>query len=187
MAVAIALAVRVVAEEFTAQYFPGRLNVIHPTEVPPPPLVQKALALAVRAAVFFFVAEAFIGRSWYLWVGTLLFILPNYVGLFSDRFPNFPVLHHVLPAGLPGMAFTLLIASVGLAELTHIVGETPELAKIAFAVLPIPSAFFQILAMFGREPLPGDVRWYQRDSFKWVYWIGGPLVLVYTMHLAGIV
>ena len=66
-------------------------------------------------------------------------------------------------------------------------GETPDLAKIAFAVLPIPSATFQILAMFGREPNEGDVRWYLRDNFKWLYWIGGPLMLVYTMHLAGIV
>jgi hypothetical protein len=187
LAVAISVFIRILLEEFAAQYFPGRLNVIHPTEVPSPPLGQKIFALLVRAATFFFVAEAFVGYGWYLWVGTVLFILPNFVGLVSDRFPNSTALYQILPGGLPGMTVQLYLASAGLGVLTTILGETPDLAKYAFALLPIPSTILSIIANFGREPREGDTRWYQRDSMKWLYRIVGPVVLLYTIHLAGLI
>jgi hypothetical protein len=130
--VAMALLVRVVFEEVAAQYFPGRLNAIHPTEVPPPSIRQKAIALAARAGIFFFVAAAFVGIGWYLYLGTFLFILPNYIALFQERFPNYPKLYQALPAGIPGLAMSLLVASATVSLLTRILGVTPNLAKILF-------------------------------------------------------
>ena len=185
--VAIALAVRIALEEISARYFPSRLNFIHPTDVPSPTNLQKVIALTMRAAIFFFVAGAFIGNSWHLYVGTFLFIAPSYLALIQDRFPNYPRLYQILPAGLPGLAFTLLVASASLTALTSALGETPDLAQIAFVVLPIPSVILSVLGMFGREPAEGDVRWYQRAHLTWLYRIGGILMLAYTMHLTGII
>jgi hypothetical protein len=187
LVVAGSLVVRVILEELTAQFFPSRLNFIHPKDVPAPHNLQKVIALAMRAAIFWFVAGAFIGTSWHLHVGTFLFIFPSYLGLLQDRFPNYPKLYQLLPAGLPGLAFTLLVASYSLTGLTAVLGATPDLAKIAFVVLPIPSVILSILGMLGREPLEGDVRWYQRQNLTWLYRIGGIGMLAYTMHLTGIV
>jgi hypothetical protein len=186
LAVAGTLMLRVVLEEFAAQFFPARLNTIHPTEVRNPSNVQKSIALAMRAGIFFYVADAFVGTGWYLYLGTALFILPNYVGLFQAKFPNYPALYQFLPAGLPGLATSLLIASATLSLLTRALGETPNLAKFAFAVLPIPSAILAVMGMLGREPREGDVRWYQRPRYTLLYRIGGAAMLVYTIHLAGI-
>lgn len=186
LAVGVCMAIRIVLEEFTAQFFPGRLNAIHPTDTPPPSNIQKSIALAMRAGIFYFVAGAFIGFNVYLAVGTIIFILPNYIGLFQDRFPNYPKLYQFLPAGLPGLAWSLLTASWTLALLGRVLGDTPVFAKMSFAILPITSGVFAVLAMIGRAPLPGDTRWYQRDRMKWLYRIGGIAMLVYTMKLAGV-
>ena len=185
--VAIALVLRVILEEFASRYFPNRLNFIHPTDVEGPSIRQQIIALTLRAGIFMFVAGAFIGNSWHLYAGTFLFIAPSYLGLFQDRLPNYPKLYQVLPAGLPGLAFTLLVASASLSGLTAVFGETPDLAKIAFVLLPIPSVILSILGMFGREPAEGDVRWYQRAQLTWLYRIGGIVMLVYTMRLTGII
>jgi hypothetical protein len=141
----------------------------------------------MRAFIFWFVAGAFIGTSWHLYVGTALFIAPSYLGLLQDKFPNYPKLYQILPAGLPGLAFTLLVASYSLAGLTAILGETPDLAKMAFVLLPIPSVILSILGMLGREPADGDVRWYQRDQLTWLYRIGGIAIFIYTLQLTGII
>lgn len=186
-AVAIALIVRVILEEVVAKLFPGRLNFIHPTDLPSPSNLQKVIALTMRAGIFFFVAGAFIGNSWHLYAGTVLFIAPSYLGLLQDRFPNYPKLYQLLPAGLPGLAFTLLVASGSLSVLTSIFGATPDLAKVAFVLLPIPSVILSVLGMFGREPAQGDVRWYQREKLTWLYRIGGIGMLIYTMQLTGVI
>ena len=186
-AVAIALIVRVILEEVVAKLFPGRLNFIHPTDLPSPSNLQKVIALTMRAGIFFFVAGAFIGTSWHLYAGTFLFIAPSYLGLLQDRFPNYPKLYQLLPAGLPGLAFTLLVASGSLSVLTSIFGATPDLAKVAFVLLPIPSVILSVLGMFGREPAQGDVRWYQREKLTWLYRIGGIGMLIYTMQLTGVI
>ncbi len=186
VAVALALAARVLLEEVVAQYFPGRLNQLHPTEVPTSSNLQKSLALAVRGCLFYFVAGAFIGHNWQLTVGTILFIVPSYLALIQDRLPNFPILYQILPAGLPGLAFSLIVASATLGLLTNVLGSTPDLAKISFVMLPIPSGIMAFLGMLGREPADGDTRWYQRDSMVWVYRIGGLAVFAYTLRLAGL-
>lgn len=186
IAVAMIIPIRIVLEEIAAQWFPSRLNAIHPTYVAPTSLIQKSIALGLRALAFMFVASAFIGWSWQLYLGTVLFILPSYVGLFQDRLPNYPKLYHLLPAGVPGLAFALLVASYSLTAMISVFGATPNLAKMAFVILPLPSMVFAFLGMIGREPAEGDVRWYQRDRWIWVYRIGGVAMLIYTMHLAGI-
>jgi hypothetical protein len=85
------------------------------------------------------------------------------------------------------MAVQLYLASIGLTVLTRVLGETPDLAKFAFALLPIPSTILSLAGQFGREPRDGDSRWYQRDKWKWFYRAIGPVVLLYTIHLAGLI
>jgi ABC-type Fe3+ transport system permease subunit len=46
--------------------------------------------------------------------------------------------------------------------------------------------FLAVLAMFGREGHQDEVRFIQRPQFKWVYRIGGIVMLLVTMNLAGV-
>ncbi len=68
----------------------------------------------------------------------------------------------------------------------HIFGTSPDLALWSFALLPIPMLVLALLGMFGREGVEDEVRFIQRPQFKWVYRIGGIVMLVVTMNLAGV-
>jgi len=41
--------------------------------------------------------------------------------------------------------------------------------------------------MLGRDGLEGEVRFIQRPHLKWVYRIGGIVMLLVTMNLAGVI
>ena len=187
LAVAFALITRVLLEELVAQGFRGRLNFIHPTEVASPSNLQQVIALTMRSLIFCFVASAFVGTTWHLYVGTLIFAVPSFLGLMQDLLPNYPKLYQLLPAGMPGLAFALLISAGALVVLISVFGETPDLAQVGFVLLPIPSAILGVLGMFGREAAPDDVRWYQRESLTWLYRIGGIVIFVVTLQLAEII
>jgi hypothetical protein len=186
LAVAIATIVRIAAEEAAARLFPARLNELHPTEVDDSSLIQKMIALGLRAGVFFFVAAAFIGYEWYLFVGTLLFIIPSYLGLFADRVPNNPALFQLIPAGLPGLIFSLALGALTVGLISSVLGDDPLLAKLSFVLVPIPVFIVAILSLIGREPREGDSRWYERDNFKMLYRIGGAVAFFTVLKMTGI-
>lgn len=187
IAVAIAIAVRIVSEAVAARFFPSRLNGLHPTDLDDSPLAQKIIALALRASLFFFVAAAFIGYEWYLFVGTLLFIIPSYLGLFADRVPNNPRLYQIIPAGIPGLIFSLVIGALTVGAVSSTFGDDPLLAKLSFVLVPIPLFIVALLSLVGREPRENDVRWYERDNFKLLYRIGGAVAFVTVLKMTGIV
>jgi hypothetical protein len=185
--VAVATIVRILLEESAARYFPSRLNFIHPTDVPDSPVMQKIIALALRAGVFMFVSAAFIGIEWYLFVGTLLFILPAYLGLLADRFPNNSTLYQIIPAGIPGLIFSLVLGATTVGLVNNMVGDDPLLAKLSFVLVPIPLFALAILGLFGREPLKDDVRWYQRPNFRIIYRVGGAIAFVIVLRMTQII
>jgi hypothetical protein len=44
-----------------------------------------------------------------------------------------------------------------------------------------------VLAMIGREGVEDEVRFIRRPKLKWVYRIGGIVMLLFTMNLAGVI
>jgi hypothetical protein len=187
LAVATAMFARIVIEELAARYFNNRLNFINPTSVAAPPMTQRALALLVRLGLFVFVSAALMGNTWQTWVGSALFILPTLLGWYSDRLPNFPRLWAFLPAGIPGLAVSLVIASGTTAIVGAALGSSPELAQWSFVLLPIPLLVLSILGLFGRHGEdPDDDRPIKAHKWRWVYRIGGIVMLFVTLRLAGI-
>jgi hypothetical protein len=184
--IAVVAAIRVALEEFAARYFPARLNKINPTELPDSPLIQKAIALAVRYGIWVIISGALIGPGWQTWVGSALFLLPAVIGWFQDRFPNSPLLWKLLPSGVPGLAFTILVASSTSAFLATVFGATPEFAEISFVLLPLPLLALSVLGMFGRHGASEDDV-LPSQSNKWVYRIGGVVMLIVALNLTGII
>ncbi len=184
---AITMFVRVLLEELAVKYFPNRSKELNPTNLASTSMRQKVISLFLRMGLFFFVSMAFVGHCWQLYAGTIVFIIPSFVRLFRDKFPNYPKLYQILPSGLPGLGFALLIASASLVVLQSLFGETPEFAKIAFVLLPIPGLLLSLLGIIGRAPNEDDVRWYMRPKNLWVYRLGGVLVLLGTLRLTNII
>ena len=186
LAIAAAAMVRVGLEEFAARYYPARLNRINPDHLPEPPMTQMVVSLAIKYAVWIVVGGALIGEGWQLWVGSALFLVPTVIGWFQDKFPNVPFLWRILPTGVPGLAFTILVASSTSALLAIWLGATPAYAEFSFVLIPLPLLALSILSMFGREgATPDEVRPGKRN--RMVYRIGGIVMLLVTLNLTGII
>jgi hypothetical protein len=187
LAAAAAMLVRILVEEFASRFYPSRLNFINPTNVAPTSAAQKYIALAIRLGLFIFVSAALMGNSWQTWVGSFLFILPTLLGWYSDRLPNVPLLWKLLPSGIPGLALSLVIASTTTGLVGAWLGATPDLAQWSFVLLPIPLLVLSVLGLFGRHgENPDDERPLKTHKWRWVYRLGGIVMLFVTLRLAGI-
>jgi hypothetical protein len=183
---AIAIGVRILLEELAARGFSKRLDTINPTEVPETSQLQKVISTALRLFIFIFVTAAFMGNVWQVWVGSFIFILPNILSWFSDRFPNSPLLWKILPQGVPGLALTLIVSSFSAGVIGGWLEGNPEYPQYLFMLLPIPVFLIGLLGMFGREGKDGEDRPIMAPKLRWVYRIGGVVMLAWTMNLAGV-
>jgi len=183
--IAVMLGLRVALEEIAGRLFPKRLNLLHPDSIPESSNTQKVLVLFVRAAIFWFVAYAFVGGSWQLNVGTVLFILPNLIGIFSDKVPFAASVKGYLPSGLPGLIFGLILSTLVVLALTNLLPNTDNLAKWALIVLPIIGTFIALLGIALRD---GDSqKWHQKQGRHWIYRVGGILMLFAALRVTGLV
>jgi hypothetical protein len=57
----------------------------------------------------------------------------------------------------------------------------------SFALLPIAMLVLNVLHIIGRHGLDGEVRWIRRSGLVWLYRIGGIVMLLVTMKLAGVI
>jgi len=184
--VAVVAALRVFLEEFVARYYPARLDAINPTEIPDPPMIQKISALAVRYAIWVLFTGAIIGPGWESFVGSALFLVPTIIGWYQDRFPNVPLIWRIMPTGIPGLAFSILVASFTTAWLTTLLGVSAELAQLSFVILPLPMLLLSVLGMFGRHGVTEDED-RPVKKLKWVYRLGGIVMMYFTLNLVGII
>jgi hypothetical protein len=187
--IALAVFIRVALEEFAARAFPARLNKINPDEIPDPSLIQKSIVLVIKYALWVFIGGALIGNSWQVFVGSALFVFPTVIGWFSDRFPNSPRIWRILPTGVPGLAFTLMVASATSAVVGAVLGNDPALGQWTFLILPLPMLVITALGWFGRHgEIDADGNEEERPGKrnKWIYRIGGIVVMILTLKLAGI-
>jgi hypothetical protein len=183
----LAIIVRILFEEFAARVYPSRLDKINPTEVPDPSLMQKMFSTALRLGVFVFVTAAFMGNTWQVWVGSIIFILPNILSWIEDRLPNSPFIWRLIPSGVPGLAFSLIVASYSSVFIHQWLGDHPDFSQYSFMLMPIPMFIVGLLALFGREGKDGEDRPIKHPKLRWVYRLGGIVVLLLTVKLAGVI
>jgi hypothetical protein len=183
----IAIAIRIVFEEIAARGYSSRLDKINPTEVPGTSQLQKYLSTALRLGMFIFVTAAFMGNTWQVWVGSIIFILPNVLGWFSDKLPNSAVIWKLIPTGLPGLAFSLFVAGYTSTFISGWLGKNPDYSQWSFMLMPIPMFLVGVVGLFGREGKEDEVRPLKKPGLRWIYRVGGIVVLGLTMKLAGVI
>jgi hypothetical protein len=143
--------------------------------------------VALRLGTFIFVTAALMGDDWRVVVGSILFVVPTIIGFYQDRFPNFPWIWRIMPTGIPGLALTLIVAAATTAVVNSWFGPSADLVYWSFALLPIPMLALSLLGMIGRHGNEGEVRLLRRPMFAWVYRIGGVIMFIVTLKLAGII
>jgi hypothetical protein len=179
----IGLLMRVSLEEFAARTFPSRIAEVAPAPVPTPGVLHRSIVAAMRTILFVFVAVAFIGTSWQLWVGAAIFAAAQACEIIAKYLPNSPRLFHAVPVGIPKLVLILLV-SLGISTaISLLITDGRDLARTSFVILMIPGLALAAIGMFGKEPREGDTRWYLRDSMRVWYRIGGGTLLVTAIYL----
>ena len=180
----ISLILKVLLEEAAARKVPGRMLAFSPTNLPDPSTAQQVVSAFVRTGAFLFIAAAFVGNVWQLWVAALLFLLPGLLALFAHRFKNSPALWQVIPDGVPLFALMLVFGLVVSVVLGNALGDVPDFAQTQFLWMAVPGFLLALLGLVAREPKAGDTRWYTRPTMTMVYRVGGVVMLIVTCVLA---
>jgi uncharacterized membrane protein YuzA (DUF378 family) len=167
-----ALAVRWFAETLAVNLYPRRLSTVHPHHIPEPPTWQLLGGALLRTAGLAFIAVAFVGPRWQLAVGAGLYLLPQLLGVWEERFPNIPSIYRILPRGLVKLVLILVVAK-GLKTIAFSVDTGPRDAIAdAFVLMLIPVAVLGILDLFGREGEGSKLGWWQRIAGLGILVIG---------------
>lgn len=166
---------RVVVEELAAWRYPLRLLAVSIGKLPRPGRRQQYLAVWVRTALFVFLAAAFIGNCWQLWVGTALFVLPQVLSIYEDAFPNFERLHRLLPVGVFKTLLMLIVGAL-FGELVFSILKQPEsMLRNGFVLLSLPGLALSLIGLFGHDG--PDPHW------TWKTQVLGVGIVVVTVYL----
>jgi hypothetical protein len=173
-----ALVVRLGLETIAAHLYPRRLDATEPAELPEPGALQRLGASALRTMIFLFFAYIVVGSSWQLWVGAALFVIPQVLGVYEERFPNSPGLYRALPKGLVELVLMLFVATAVGALLISTMNEKAEtfLAN-SFVLLSLPGFLLSLVNLFGRDGEERPVGWGKRIAGIGVLVAGILLVL----------
>jgi hypothetical protein len=177
LAVLTAMVLRMAVETLASNLFPRRLAEVQPERLPHPPVVQRVIAIAVRTAIFLFIAVAFIGVRWQLFVGVTLFLVPQILKVFEDRFPNFTGIHRGLPKGIVKTVLMLIVGAVYAGVVFHRHRAPADLIADAFVLLSLPGLLLSLLDLIGREGPVRDMRWVERFAGAGVLVLGVFLAL----------
>jgi hypothetical protein len=158
-----ALVVRLAAETIATHLYPRRLDVSEAGDVPQPGELQRLGASALRTALFVFFAYIVVGSGWQLWAGAALFIVPQILAVYEERFPNSAALVGVLPRGLLALVLMLFVATAVGALLLHTMDEHSDtFLADTFVILALPGFLLSLLSLFGREEDEAPIGWGKR-------------------------
>lgn len=163
-----AVVFRIVLEITAARLYPARLDAIHVDQVPDPSTRRKALTITTRTALFCLASQRFIGANAWLVGGTLLYAVPQYVGLGSGRLPLWEKGYQLLPRGILKLAVMMVIGTAW-ASVVAGLSEGGDALRLGFVTLPIPGLIVGSIALFARKG--------PRPELGWGHRLGG-LVLV---------
>ncbi len=142
------IGLRITAETFVAHTFADRMEIVHHEGSLDSGRVQIGVSLVVQIALFIFIAIAFLGSNWALYVGAVVFFAPLAALLFSDSIPKSHWVTKWKPTGLV-MWTIVIVAGILLSRvLNHAVSSSHLVEEIGFVVLPIPVLIFWTLELF---------------------------------------
>jgi hypothetical protein len=178
LCVLAALVVRLAFETIASHLYPRRLDAAEAGELPEPGTLQRLAASALRTALFVFFARIAVGATWQLWLGAALFVTPQILAVFEERFPNSPRLFRALPKGLLELVLMLFVATAVGALLLSTMNERSEtFIANSFVLLSLPGFLLSLLSLFGREGGERRIGWGKRVAGSAILVAGTLLVL----------
>ena len=175
--------IRYLLEEIASYNHEGYLAYVSPKTLHEQNSFFRLISWFIRGFLFLFLSVSFFGLSWQLWVALGLFVAPLLIGVVKSNFPNIPLLYQLIPAGIPSIIFMSLLGKFYSGWVDNLVISPEEKARTIFLIMSIPGFIFMILKAFGRKPKKGDVRWYMRPKYNYLYKLLGPVFLVIALGM----
>ena len=173
----IAIAIRYLIEEYVNRRNHIYLSYLSPTTVHDQDSTFRLFGWFSKGILYTFFAVSFIGVHWQLFVALALFMVPNIIKEFKDRFPNSSALFQIIPVGIPAVVLIGLLNRGYQSWIDSMTLDPASKTRTLFILLALPSFILSITKMFARNPKPGDKRWYLRPNMKVAYRTAGPLAL----------
>lgn len=173
-----AVVARVLVEEFAAWRYPLRLTAVQKGKMPFAGSRQRIFATGLRTVLFVFLSIAFIGNCWQLWVGAVLFLVPQLLSIYERKFPNSERLHGLLPSGIFKTLLMLIIGSFFAKLVFSILTNPDSMLRNGFILMTIPGLILSALGLFGHDG--PDPTWTWPKQFLGVGILVAILYLVFT-------
>jgi hypothetical protein len=149
------LIVRFMFEGVATKVTGNRLAYLAGPSLPEPSAGRSVFAIIVRTAIMLFVAEAFIGNNFALWIGAAMYAIPKLIALVAHRFPKSAKLKVWLPAGLLRTVVMLFVARWWASNISSLSEDPATQLQAAFVLLGIPSLVLTSLGWFAG----GERKW----------------------------
>ncbi|MCW2799841.1 MAG: hypothetical protein JWQ70_1313, partial [Aeromicrobium sp.] len=128
--------------------------------------------------MFVFMASAFLGNCWQLWVGAVLFAIPQILSIYERKFPNSTRLHGLMPVGVL-KTLVMLIIGTYFARLVFSMLHSPEsVLRNGFLLLSLPGLALSLLGLFGHDG--ADPKWTWPRQALGTLILGATVALVVT-------
>jgi hypothetical protein len=148
--VVLSLLARLVVEDMSTHLYPERVKAVQPAKLVSPNRWWTAASIALRSAVFVFVAAPFFGLTATIVVAALMQALPNVLKMWEDDLPNSVWLNKWLPRGLLRFFLLLLLGAYLSAALLGNGGDDDAVRSTLLWML-LPSVVVAVVELFGRS------------------------------------
>jgi hypothetical protein len=169
----VSVAARLLLEEIAWYAYPLRLAKLT-TPLKKAGLLQDFRGILFKTAVFYLLAEPFIGFNKYLLAGCGIFIIPQLLGLISDKLPKSAILDQINPRGAFKIVLLSLISVFAVNYLKTLDLSPADFILTSFVFLPLPALFFILLDAFSGER---KIDITKHPKFRYFYRIFGVVTL----------
>jgi hypothetical protein len=171
--IAVALVVRLAAEDLAAHGFPARVEAVHPPGWPVRSMPVQWASVAARVSVFVLVIEPFVGLGAITLIAAAVTAVPMLLRTVEDRLINAPWLYRYFPRGLASRLLTMVVA-IYLAAWLLGQAATSEQTPEMFNWLLLPGVIVGVISAFGRDGRHWPDAWSKRwaGSLVWLVLAG---------------
>lgn len=146
-----AVITRVLIEELAAWRYPLRLGAVATGKLPFAGPRQRLFATGIRTVLFVFLAYAFIGNCWQLWVGVVLFFVPQVLSIYERSFPNSERLNAILPEGIVKVLVMLVVGVIFGRLVFSILDDPDSILRNGFILFSLPGLALSLIGLFGHD------------------------------------
>lgn len=172
-----ALATRMLVETIAAHQYPMRLDAVQRAELPESSILQHLGATVLKLVILLFIAVAYLGSCWQLYVGGALFLVPECLRIYKQALPNSRTLFKVLPRGLTKTVFLLVVGGLWGAFVLSQFHSSQQIIRDSFVLVSVPGTIVATLGTLGRDGPRPEIHWRERVLGALVLTAGVLLVL----------